>query len=319
MPVVAARAQLGSFVKRTMPFTPTGGQWFAIAYGNGVFVAPGFGSTYAARSTDGGITWAQVTLTATGNWGAVATDGNGTWIAGRDSTTAGAISTDNGATWSALTMPSNGTLRCFAYGNGYFIAAYHNTTSAYRSSNSGTTWSTATLPVSRNWWRPATDGAGTWVIPATSGGAYAALSTDNGASWSNGNFTVGESFGAGYVRDRFVIFTSTANLYYSTSGSSWTAGTTGDGTGGNVTAASAGQGILMAASGNSASFVYASNDGTTYRKVTIPETLSNGPCAYGSGRFVFPVNTAVNYCYTVDTIVPPSLASTTSITRASHY
>lgn len=83
-----------------------------IAFGNGVWLAIGYGGT--RRSTDGGETWNAVAtgLSSTSS-SAVATDGAGRWIIGG---TSGAmkVSTDNGATFSSVTSGTSSSITALA-------------------------------------------------------------------------------------------------------------------------------------------------------------------------------------------------------------
>lgn len=317
MPVAAPRANLlASGTQRTMPFTPT--LWFAVAYGNGAFVAPGYASTYAARSTDGGLTWSQVTLPASRNWTAITTDGAGTWVCIADGTTAGAISTDNGATWSAGTAPSNGTCRTLSYSNGVYFAAYNATGTAYRSTN-GSTWSPVTMPGTRDWKQAEGNGSGTWVVTAsdTVTPTWFAYSTDDAQTFSKSGATGSTSYSLAYLRNQFLSIGSTGA--YSTNGSAWT--TVAYSTIGIPDGAATGNGVAISptytAAGTATCFV--SYDGSAIGTFSLPAARSWSHAAYGAGRFVVVVQANVNYCYTVDLTFNKSNRPLSAVSRAAVF
>ena len=108
---------------------PSSQNWFSVTYGNGAFVAVANGSTAAAYSTNGGVTWTASTLPSSSDWIAV-TYGNGAFVAVAYNSTAAAYSTNGGVTWTASTLPSSATWRSVAYGNGAFVAVANGSTAA---------------------------------------------------------------------------------------------------------------------------------------------------------------------------------------------
>lgn len=315
--MVSGGAQLRSWNQVTLPFTPT--LWFAIDFGNDTFVAPGYGSTYAARSVDGGRSWSQVSLPASRNWTALANDGAGTWIAGADGTAAGARSTDDGATWSALTLPASGTLRCLKYGNGYFVAAWQGGTAAYRSNDGGTSWTSASVGTGKNWASIATDGAGKWVMLSGNNTTTGTRSSNDGQTWADtGTFTSESYYSLGYVRGYFVGLRNTAGGgIYSADGSAWSTFTFT----GITTPAypGVGQGVYVAAPGVSQSSGVVSYNATSAQTFTLPATFVGSQVAYGAGRFVMTVQSAVAYAYSADVLPRKASAVVQAVTRAAVF
>ena len=122
----AAPSDLLQFFQSTLPSSET---WTSVAYGNGAFVAVAQGSTAAAYSTNGGVTWTASTLPSSETWYSVAY-GNGAFVAVAASSTAAAYSTNGGVTWTASTLPSSPFWTSVAYGNGAFVAVAQGSTAA---------------------------------------------------------------------------------------------------------------------------------------------------------------------------------------------
>ena len=73
----ATGVDLLQFFQSTLPSSQS---WISVAYGNGAFVAVASGSTAAAYSTNGGVTWTAATLPSSQTWRSVAY-GNGAFVA----------------------------------------------------------------------------------------------------------------------------------------------------------------------------------------------------------------------------------------------
>ena len=120
------------------------------AFGNGVIVSGGFGSS----SSTSGITWSgdqgtnwSTAVTPAGYFGSVAF-GNGTFVAiDTINSTNLAITSTNGFTWTTRTLPSTGNWSQVTFGNGVFLAVSGTGTQAATSTD-GITWTARTLPVS---------------------------------------------------------------------------------------------------------------------------------------------------------------------------
>lgn len=120
------------------------------AYGNGIAVSGGHGSTVGltgiSYSIDQGGNWSLVSTPA-GYFGSIAF-GNGIFVAiDNYNSTNLAISSTNGSTWTARTLPSTGNWSRVVFGNGVFLAVSSTGTQAATSVD-GITWTARTLPVS---------------------------------------------------------------------------------------------------------------------------------------------------------------------------
>jgi hypothetical protein len=170
---------------------PSGASWISIAAGevNGTsyFVAIASGSTAAAWSVNGGVSWsaASTLLPSSANWSKVAY-GDGRFVAVSTGGTAAAYSTDGGVNWLAGTLPSSGTWTGVAAGligtSTYFVAVASGGTAAAYSPDYGVNWiATGALPASASW-SAITYGDNKFVA-ISSGSANAAFST-NGTTWT---------------------------------------------------------------------------------------------------------------------------------------
>jgi hypothetical protein len=151
--------------------------WYALAFGNGTFVAVSYGNAIAATSTDG-ITWTQRTLPANTTWSNIAY-GGGTFVAVAYNTAIAATSAD-GITWTQRTLPMSAGWYGIAYGNGVFVAVANGGTIAATSAD-GITWTHRTLPANANWYGIAY-GDGTFVATVYNYSAIAATITLSGQS-----------------------------------------------------------------------------------------------------------------------------------------
>lgn len=99
--------------KTAVPVTPK-----AIAYGAGLYIAAGTGSS--AYTSPDLVTWTARTLPAAAAWGVLAYSGTTFLIVSLDGASSAATSPD-GITWTSRTMPAV-TWSSVAYGNGLFVA-----------------------------------------------------------------------------------------------------------------------------------------------------------------------------------------------------
>jgi hypothetical protein len=83
-----------------------------LAYGNGVFVTPGYSSSAAMVSTNA-VAWTENTLPSSSNWSGIAY-GNGVFSINPYYATNSATSTD-GITWTTRTLPTSGRYTKMTY------------------------------------------------------------------------------------------------------------------------------------------------------------------------------------------------------------
>lgn len=120
---------------------PASGDWYGIAFGNGVFVAidsVDSGNGNAAYSTDG-INWTAVTMPEQRGWTDICF-GNGLFVTVEYGTNVGAWSTD-GRSWEITTLPVSAKWVGVNYAAGKFIATTQDSTTVAISTD-GVNWST---------------------------------------------------------------------------------------------------------------------------------------------------------------------------------
>ena len=292
------------FVSNTMPTAAT---WFAVAYGNGLFVAVANNtSTSGAYSADG-INWTASTMSLSTSFSSIAY-GNGTFVALPNSGTTGSYST-NGKTWTSMTIPTAGPYTALTYGNGKFVAipSGFSTTSIY--SANGITWSSAsTLPAPFYWFGVAYGNNGVFSAIAIFDGSFAptsqaAYSTD-GINWLSTGMPSTDQWrnvASGLIgaTTYFVAVTSSSNAAYSTNGSTYISTTMPSS---NVWyGVSYGNGYFVAVASATSIMAYSSN-ATTWTAGVLPVSTNWRNTKYGNGTFVAMPGTtggttAANFAY----------------------
>lgn len=128
--------------------SPTGTPTAIVCGKDGVVILVS-GTGKAAKSLDGGATWADLTASngpALINAQYLDTDGNGVWIATNSSNLQYVRSTDNGVTWSFATLTgitgAGGGIATDKQGN--WLVVTNTANNAAKSSNNGATWSPIT-------------------------------------------------------------------------------------------------------------------------------------------------------------------------------
>ena len=171
-----------TWTQRAMPVSDN---WYAVAFGAGVFAAiAGFSSTNAATSPDG-ITWTLRTMPSpgAGSWTALAF-GNSTFVAVNSGALLAATSPD-GITWTSRATSATGTTNAagIAFGAGVF-AALLGAVATVITSPDGITWTSRVLPTADSW-QGIAFGAGVFAAVSNTGGASTvAASSPDGIAWT---------------------------------------------------------------------------------------------------------------------------------------
>jgi hypothetical protein len=197
---------------------PLGGtNWTGVAYGNGVFVMVGIGSSNQAYSTDNGREWHGVNSPLAGGYYSIAY-GNGVFVT--TSNDSQAYSTDNGQSWNVVTspisIPNDARYRNIAFGNNTFVAVSEYGQHAY-SIDDGLSW---TSSPSSSTGRCVAFGNGVFVM----GGYYSqAYSINNGLTWTDVYSNTGYWYDISFGNNTFVLLSSISdNTSYSTdNGITW--------------------------------------------------------------------------------------------------
>ena len=170
---------------------PSSVSWISIAAGQvggtTYWVAIASGSTTAAWSVNGGVSWsiASTLMPSSANWSKV-TYGDGRFVAVSTGGTAAAYSTDGGVNWVSSTLASSGTWTGVAAGligtSTYFVAVASGGTAAAYSPDGGANWiATGALPASATW--SGISYGNNRFVAISSGSTNAAFST-NGTTWT---------------------------------------------------------------------------------------------------------------------------------------
>ena len=215
--------------------TPLIGNWYAVAYGNGVFVMLENNGSRQAYSTDAGLTWTYVPApsTVSGYW-LDAAFGNGVFVAISGTTFPiimgdQARSTDNGLTWSyASTRLTTAAWNSVAFGNGVFVTVGWSGKQA-RSTDNGQNWSFASTQLAGNWFGVAF-GNGVFVMVGGSGAASSSTvgrSTDNGQTWTSVSLSISDTaWGSiAFANNTFVIIGTSSRAYSLDNGLTWQSAT----------------------------------------------------------------------------------------------
>lgn len=162
------------------------GDWRSVAYGNGTFIAIGYGSQSVQKSTDG-ITWISgTTLPVSSNWIDITYDSTLNRFVAISATygTIAAYSNDNGDTWNECTFPTTTTWNSIcSNGSGKFVSVSNQASSNYAAySTDGIIWSGSTLPVAAVW-SSVCYGTSPGVFSATSQGSVNAATSTDGINW----------------------------------------------------------------------------------------------------------------------------------------
>lgn len=163
---------------------PMSGNYNAICYGNGKFVALKYSlGPFGLYSTDG-INWTQVVLPKSQNWSSVCY-GAGKYVAVSNNSSDFLYSTD-GITWTNSTLPSEMSRGdCIIYGGGKFVIIGENLGKAAYSTD-GINWTVTDLPSSA-YWRSLAFFNGKFVTAVyNSNSSNAVLAqSDDGVTWTS--------------------------------------------------------------------------------------------------------------------------------------
>lgn len=233
-------------------------RWNRIVYNDGVFLVTTNRTSLntATRSFDNGVTWATVTLPRASQWYGASAGNNAIMLLtgnANASANCGIISTDNGDTWSNISLPAVGggstawQWRNLAYGNGIFMAVANQANVANGALN---------VAVS-------SDNGATWSQSSTPVSGNASI---NFPSWvlgyGNGVFCIAE---AGFVSDHTRAAISTDN------GTTWTTKTLPAALNWNSIGYSNGT-FIISGFNPSNTIVRSTDNGNNWTAVTLPST-----------------------------------------------
>jgi alpha-tubulin suppressor-like RCC1 family protein len=255
-------------------------QFRDIIFANGKFWALGYNGTYDfVMSSSDGITWSNPSNV--GYFNNIAY-GNGRYVAVQTYGTGVSMTSTDGVTWN---LHGGATpvevYNDIEYGNGTFIAAGRIGLIA---STDGISWGAAINPGGEDWGGVAY-GNGRFVAVALNWDCTncAAVSTNNGASWTPNTGAGGDKFGLAFGKGLFVSVGAGGQIRTSPDGVTWTSRTSGSTA--FLDAITYSNGRFMVAASNGIHLT--STDGITWTTVSGGATdMAWGGIAYGNGKFV---------------------------------
>ena len=176
----------GPWTSRT---SATDNSWYAVTYGNGLFVAvAGSGTGNRVMTSPDGITWTSRTSAADNSWSSV-TYGNGLFVVVADKGSGNRVMTSpDGITWTSRTSATDNQWQGVTWGNGLFVAvAVSGTGNRVMTSPDGITWTSRTSAADNNW-SSITYGNGLFVAVSSDGTGNRVM-TWNGSA---GSITCGQ-------------------------------------------------------------------------------------------------------------------------------
>lgn len=256
------------------------GNWYDIAYGNGVTLAVAYsysnGGVSGAVVSSNGYTFENSGLSLNG-WQTTAY-GAGKWVA-LGSNKIPAYSTNNGATWTNATYSGTRVHSSVIYANGRFVATCDGA-AFITTSTDGVTWTDVSIGEANNW-KAVAYGNGTFVVVGSAGNAT--YRSTNGTTWVAGTLPFSNASTAIFANGKFYVLSlSGGKLATSTDGITWTQSTVPD----NVwTKLAYGNGVLVAiASSNSYASMY-STDGVNWTQI-FDNNFNFRTVTYANGYFV---------------------------------
>ena len=253
--------------------------WQSITYGNGIFVAVGFGTLNTLKSTDG-INWENGVATAPNNWIGVAY-GNGIFVAVANAVAPGATAfamiSQNGIDWTSSSIPNYSYLT-ISFVNDRFIAF---SSGVMATSFDGINWTSTLNAIPSGSWSDIIYANGIYVAIAESG---VLITSTDAVSWTSRTIPQANAWqGIAYGNGLFVAVSSNGvnRVMTSENGINWTIGTIPSYTYQDIVFANNNFVVV----GNTVS-VY-STDGLVWNSISVPSYSSFWrSISYGNGRFV---------------------------------
>lgn len=176
--------EVGAWTKHNTPTL----NWFAVDYGNDIFVCVGTTtSDDGVMTSPNGDVWTSQTGVPVGTWRGVVF-GNGLFVTvGFTGASSRVMTSSDGFAWTLETTPTeaNKLWHDAAYGDGVYVAVagVGNAGRGAMTSPDGKTWTVQTTPTGNDW-REVTFGDGVFVAVAIDGGDTQVMtSSDKGVTW----------------------------------------------------------------------------------------------------------------------------------------
>ena len=159
--------------------------WWAVTYGDGLFVAVAYSGTNRVMTSPDGINWTARAhpVGEDNSWNAV-TYGDGLFVAVSAGGTNRVMTSPDGINWTARAHPvgEDNSWRAVTYGDGLFVAVASSGTNRVMTSPDGVTW-TARSAAEANEWYAVTYGDGLFVAVAQSG-TNRVMTSPDGITWT---------------------------------------------------------------------------------------------------------------------------------------
>ena len=190
--------------------------WRDIKFGNGVYIAVAYGTTFA-RSTDG-VTWTTVTV-PNANWSSVDYL-NGKWVVVSNGSASSLYSVDDGVTWQTSSLPTSAQWIKVRHGANNFIAISTNNDKIALSVD-GQAWILRSLTSTAEWSDIAYGNDRVLIIARNTD--EIAVSEDDGNTWDAETGPAVDDWALLIFANRkFVMFSGTGSAAYSSRlGDSW--------------------------------------------------------------------------------------------------
>jgi len=253
-----------------------------LGYGNGLFVAAvgGGGATGRIFSSTDGLNWTERVPTGTYNGFSQVAFGNGYYVAGGGNNSIRSATGVDG--WGDLSsMGNGGILREMVCGDGQFVAVGGG---RIRHSADALTWLAQGSGTCADELEGLAFGAGRFVALERTGATC--VSTDGGATWTNGTVGTSSNLGGIVYTGHDFLARALSFVFRSTDGITWTSATANGGVPGQI--AMSDQGTFVGVQGGD---IYRSVD-----EITWTHPLSSGAGSQSFNRIVFGLGSPSTAC-----------------------
>lgn len=236
--------------------------WYAVTYGDGLFVAVSSTGTNRVMTSPDGITWTPQAAAEANQWNDVAYGGTGVFVAVSWDGTNRVMTSPNGTAWTARAAAEANNWTTVTYGNGIFVAlSSDGTNQVMTSSNDGATWSPQAAAANRSWSAIAY-GNGVFVAVATDGLSNQIMTSTNGIDWVSRSSAAIQRWSSVVYNGIFVAVSQDGGIMTSPDGTTWTLRTAPEANAWRKVVC--GSGLFVAVSSDGTNRIMVSTDGITW-------------------------------------------------------
>ncbi len=288
------QGRFGGAGENWLPRSADANAWYAVTYGNGIFVAvAGSGSNRVMTSTDG-ITWTPRSVAGNNDIWEDVTYGNGMFVAvGSGASGDHVMYSSDGTTWTTTTAAGDDDAWYeVTYGNGLFVAVSGsaNGTTRVMTSPDGITWTAGSEAGNNDDWYSLVYGKGIFVAVGNSTGAGdSVMYSSDGITWATST-ALGDNdlwLSVTYGNGLFVAVGNTGDrIMTSPDGITWTARSAA-GDNDDWFGVTYGNGLFVATGYSGTDRVITSADGINWKLVSaVGNDDGWRDVTYGNGMFV---------------------------------